>query len=114
MATEEKKKEILQEMGIPEFLVHGNWEENRTNIYYLLNSANQDWKHRKVLLVGEERVGKSSICKCLQGISKFSRWWKGSPSTDGIEVHPPLELNDGVTLSIWDFGLFLFFIFIFI
>lgn len=36
--------------------------------------------------------------------TKFISKITGSPSTDGIAVYPPLELSDGVTISLWDFG----------
>ncbi|MEM7532034.1 MAG: COR domain-containing protein [Chloroflexota bacterium] len=76
--------------------------------YFIEYRANHDTLHElKLLLVGEERVGKTSIAKSLT-IPDYQL--EDEPSTEGIDIHtwiiPKEELNSekDFRVNIWDFG----------
>eukprot|EP01129_Flabellula_baltica_P007425 TRINITY_DN2888_c0_g1_i1.p1 TRINITY_DN2888_c0_g1~~TRINITY_DN2888_c0_g1_i1.p1 ORF type:complete len:630 (+),score=111.13 TRINITY_DN2888_c0_g1_i1:99-1988(+) len=55
------------------------------------------WKKMKVVIVGEENVGKTHLC---HGLRKTK--YKKNMSTDGIDIHK--MVSDGVEIQFYDFG----------
>jgi serine/threonine protein kinase/GTPase SAR1 family protein len=62
------------------------------------------WKVVKLMFLGQERVGKTSLIRALTGKSSFGYSGPGGDtlSTEGIDVGE-WKLSD-VTFSVWDFG----------
>jgi internalin A len=91
-------------LPIPPEIV-GKWEEPATIIHYYLQNFSEPTRplnEAKVLLVGEAKVGKTSLARQLiEG--KFDT---NEPMTEGINIREwSIEVNcQRVKLNVWDFG----------
>lgn len=69
-----------------------------------LQKGNLLWKQSKVVFVGPEGVGKTSLLKCFKPKARAPTQKSGVPlSTNGVVVER-WEAEDDVAFSTWDFG----------
>ncbi|KAH3766933.1 FBox-LRR protein [Pelomyxa schiedti] len=63
-----------------------------------------EWVHRKLVIVGEENVGKTTLLQCLSKGKPIKS--KRSVATNGISIHSPFQMNKNSALKwvAWDFG----------
>jgi Leucine-rich repeat (LRR) protein len=81
------------------------YEEGIESIFIYLRAQSEasiDLNEAKLILVGEGKVGKSSLLGALRGDS----WVEGRPTTHGIEIKPVNVTCQAtaITLNGWDFG----------
>ena len=90
-------KELLSEMPFRFCL-----ESLRAHFRDLKNGGESEVKDFKLMLLGNGRVGKTQICRRLQG----QEYDETVPSTHGVKIGaaPLTALRDPATLRIWDFG----------
>ncbi|KAH3757623.1 leucinerich repeat kinase [Pelomyxa schiedti] len=62
------------------------------------------WLQRKLLMIGDGAVGKTSLLSCLQHHKSKTDTKRASIATDGIAVHSEFKLNDTLIWTAWDLG----------
>lgn len=99
--------------NVPRDIVKRGWTQVRNHLYKILREADRVLCHTKIMLVGHENVGKTSLARALN----VTNWTWYSPSCDrtcstiGIDVtshHLSLPSTTGcdarIEFSVWDFG----------
>jgi hypothetical protein len=89
--------------------VRKSWSQIRTYLKGVGQKASR-WNERKVVLVGEEASGKTTLLQCLKA-KKGKTSCRTNLSTNGIVIHAALtiggieiEPDSAVYLNIWDMG----------
>lgn len=88
-----------------QFVPNSVQKNDREFLKYLtqLKESTIQWKKLKLLIVGEENVGKSTLLRCLQSFPNLEGVASENISTNGVAIDE-LTLGDTVEFSAWDFG----------
>ena len=70
-----------------------------------LKTSSIHWRSLKLLVVGEENVGKTTLLRCLRNTNHNSlgQITNINISTNGIDIQP-VQIGEGIELNAWDFG----------
>ena len=91
-------------------MYHGSWADLKSYTETLAQRA-QKWPERRIVFVGEEGVGKTTLIKCFRSeLGKVP--CATNIATDGIEIHKNVRLAlvsnsqslDPIVYNIWDLG----------
>ncbi|KAH3762063.1 leucinerich repeat kinase [Pelomyxa schiedti] len=80
------------------------WNETLKN-FLKYNGTCIPWNSKKVLFVGEEATGKTTLLRCLEKQGTPTKKTSGSVATDGIAIHPAFKMKEnGIEWVAWDLG----------
>ncbi|KAH3761279.1 Protein NLRC3 [Pelomyxa schiedti] len=80
-----------------------SWEVLSSFLRY--NGSCTRWTLKKLLLVGEEASGKTTLLRCLKAHGYPRHSFTGSVATDGISIHPSFKMKmGGNDFVAWDLG----------
>ena len=84
---------------LPVSLVRTNNMQNLMSYLRALFQEKVQWNRVKLMIVGQENVGKSSLLRCLQSVPRDI-----NISTNGIDMQTLNNLSETIEFSAWDFG----------
>lgn len=85
--------------ALPTSLVKSNNMQSLLSYLRALSEDKVQWNRVKLMIVGQENVGKSSLLRCLQQQPRDI-----NVSTNGIDMQSLTNLSDSIEFSAWDFG----------
>ncbi|KAH3764281.1 Protein NLRC3 [Pelomyxa schiedti] len=89
---------------IPEKFRCGGWSVLKKYLKY--NGSPVKWNNRKLLVVGDQAVGKTTVLSCIMQRKKTYAESQFNTATDGIAVHNQFTMKKGSPLKwvAWDLG----------